>query len=347
MTVRPRIVLTYLGPTLPRYVVQNLRYLRRTFAEYEIWLICDDITVASMAREQGALVWQFRDKSSVRERLVALVGFDPYFRGGFWVLSMLRLWAVREFGAEFADTPLVHLESDVWLAPNAPLELLVSYAKDLAFPLVDATTAAASLVVVRNAEVLATVLERSFLKRPRNSPLTDMTLLGEAAATDPTIVILPTAPDGHTCFHAGVTEHLRNRMSNGVSAIGGIVDAATWGQFLLGLDPQNARGRRELFVDLPHHALDCRNVQFHIGDDACLNIEGSFGSCSIFALHVHSKDARIFDNPVPLLRRRLMQAASGPRSEFVPSALIATLRGAAERRGLALGKLHSKSAPHQ
>lgn len=330
MTAMPRLLLVYLGQALPRYAVANIRYLRRTFPAAELWIACDSRAVARKAERAGARPWQFDSQGALREQVQSIVGLDPQFRGGFWVNTMMRLWAVAAFCETHADVPTVHLEADVWLSPALDLARLCRVGAGIAYPLVDSSGGAASILVVRDGLVLRRILEAA-AATAGGAPMSDMALLGRVQA-DPDVRILPTAPDETSCFHPEADAVLRRRMCEGVKSLGGIVDAATWGQYLLGLDARNARGRREVFTDLPHHAIDCRSVGFSMDAVNSLVLTGAFGIVPVLALHVHSKDARMFTNPEKLLRRRVQQAASGPRTEFDLAAFGAAIVAASTRR---------------
>lgn len=340
MSACPPLLLVYLGGKLPGYVVANLRYLRRTFPHAEVWLACDSLRAARQARRAGALVWMYRAEPELKARLLGGIGLDPAFRHGFWLNTMLRLWAVAAFAEQHGDAPLIHLEADVWLAPDAPLERWRSLECDLAYPLASAEAGAASVLLVREPRALVALLS-GIEEAVDGSAVTDMMLLGQAQLR-PGVRILPTAPDAQHCFHAGVDAALRERMSVGLPETGGIIDAATWGQYFLGLDPKNARGRRALFVDLPEHAVDCRGVRLLVGARGCIRIDGEFGSVPIYALHVHSKDARVFRDAESLLRMRAAQLQDGRLVEFDSRAFISAATEALRRRWRRLG---AKFAP--
>lgn len=330
MTAKPRLLLVYLGPELPRYAAANIRYLCRTFPDTELWIACDSVAVERKARRAGARPWRFDARGELRTQVQGIVGLDPHFRSGFWVNTMLRLWAVAEFCEVHADAPTVHIEADVWLSPVLDLERLCRIDAGIAYPLVDADGGAASILIVRESAVLRRILATA-AATGGGAPMSDMALLGKVQA-DVDVRILPTAPDETSCFHIGVDAVLRRRMCEGLETVGGILDAATWGQYLLGLDARNARGRREVFMDLPHHAIDCRGVGFSTDAAGGLTLTGAFGQVPVLALHVHSKDAHMFTNPAKLLRLRVQQAPSGPRTELDVSALTTAVVAAIARR---------------
>lgn len=311
----PCIVLVYLGDALPRYAEANLRYLRRTFAGHDVWMVCDSDTVARRALATGARVWRFEPSATLRQHVVEVVGEDPGFRDGFWVNTMLRLWALEAFAVATDESAIVHIEADVWLSPHLDVDALCRVDAGVAYPLVDAAGGAASVFLVRDAAVLRALLDSS-AQRDGGGRLSDMRLLG-MAQMDSGVRILPSSPSPDACFHQNVEPSLRERMSNPVPGLDGVVDAATWGQYLLGLDGRNARGGRDLFVDLPHHAIDCQSARFEVAGDGRVLLTGDFGTSQLLALHVHSKDIRMFTDYERLLRRRIAQLEGGPRSEFV------------------------------
>lgn len=330
MSPQPRLLLVYLGDSLPAYAVANIRYLRRTFPAIEVWLACDSDAVAKKAERAGAQVWIFRPDTQLRAEVSRAVGLDPAFRAGFWINTLLRLWAVAGFLDSHPDAPVVHIEADVWLSPELEIPQLCEIGTDLGYPLVHADEGAASVLVVRHAASLRTLLQSAIA--PSSAPgITDMRLLGMWQQS-PQVRVLPTSPSAGACFHDQVSPELRTRMSLAIPSLRGIVDAATWGQYLLGLDARNARGRRALFVDLPHHAIDCRNVSFSLTSEGGVNLHGEFGVCALLALHVHSKDIRMFTDHRRLLARRVRQAARGARTEWDVRALLYAIVQAALRR---------------
>lgn len=330
MTSDPCILLVYLGGSIPKYALANIRYLRRTFPAADVWLAHDTDAVAEKAARAGARTWRFDAGGELRARTEQVVGLDPEFRSGFWINTMMRLWAVAAFAESNATRPIVHIEADVWLSPTLDLARLSSLDAGIGYPLVNASDGAASVLLVREWAALSEVLHLVDAAQP-GATMSDMGLLG-AARDEERTVILPSAPDVESCFHPGVDASLRSQMSAALAQVGGIIDAATWGQYLLGLDARNARGRRRLFVDLPHHAIDCRNATFSLDAEGGLDVHGDFGSVPVLALHVHSKDIRMFTNHRRLLGRRVREASSGPRTEFDAAAFASAIGEAVRRR---------------
>lgn len=330
MSSHPRLLLAYLGNEFPRYAIANLGYLRKTFPEHELWIACDSDAVARKATAAGAQVWKFEVDAELRRRLQRWIGFDPEFRNGFWLNSSLRLWAVLAFAEQFRDAPVLHLEADVWLSPAAPLDEWGSLPCSVAYPIVNGDAAVASVLLVRESQTL-----RELLSAIDNSDspemANDMTLLGRGRRL-PGVFVLPTAPNADSCFRADAPLELRQLMSAGVQACGGIIDAATWGQYFLGLDAKNARGKRTLFVDVPDHAIDCKGTSLRVNELGHVFLQGSFGEVAVLAMHVHSKDVRMFRDHAPLLLRRSRHAPDGPAQEFDAVASLSAIAEALRRR---------------
>lgn len=330
MSADPRILLVYLGDSIPKYALANIRYLRRTFPAIEVWMAHDSDLVAARAARAGAHTWRFDAEGDLRQRMETIVGLDPQFRGGFWINTMMRLWAVAAFAEVNPSSSIVHIEADVWLSPHLDLGRLCSLGAGIAYPLVNASEGAASVLVIRDAAALAEILHVADVPQS-GATMSDMGLLGAAQSMEQ-VAILPSAPDASSFFHANIGEPLRTRMSATVQQVGGVIDAATWGQYLLGLDARNARGRRRLFVDLPHHAIDCRAASFSLDSAGGLLVHGGSGAAPVLALHVHSKDIRMFTNHRRLLNRRVRQCVAGPRTELDLNALSYAVGEAVRRR---------------
>lgn len=237
---------------------------------------------------------------------------------GFWYKTIKRLYMLREFMKSESVFPVIHIESDVILFLNFPSERLSAFVADLAYPFVTESSAAASIFFARSVNALKGILtfaENDYLVNAD----TDMTLLARYAEKNP-VTILPTlVPD-----QSAESKLFPFRFEQ--SGFGGIFDAATYGQFLFGLDPRKNLGLQKYFSALPRIASPQELKFWFSKNDKSLNVTTSSGSTlPQFDFHIHSKDLRAFSesfDDTSFLRKRCDSNMVKSRFELDLKALV-------------------------
>jgi hypothetical protein len=279
------VVLVHLGPSRPRWLVPTLRSLEAS--GYNSVLVVDRSYWGSLVPPSVQLL-------QVEQRPVS----KSEFREGFWSLTTERFKALAEAHAQLG-TQILHLESDVRLAPGLNLELLASLVRPVAFPLLAAGRGSGASVLLRDppvSELLASCLQTYRQKSGCN----DMEGLWRFWVENPALVsLLPsTEPPDDARLRESIgsvwvseSDHLR-------TALGGIFDSASYGQFLFGSDGRNNRwGIRFSGCVNPEHFA--QPTIDRMSKPAIWPLEFSSGF-HLLSAHVHSKDPRVLERENPL-----------------------------------------------
>lgn len=311
----PAVAFVHLGPSKPRWLPAAVG--RACQDGYRV------IVVVDRPEWKGRLPKSVR-VIHVRPRTVA----PGAFREGFWTLSSSRFAALAE-AHEQIEGPVVHVESDVRLAPGLPLGVLETRVRDVAYPLMAEGRGSGSIVFLRNSEAsgsLAESLERNLHDKSGN----DMQGLWDFWQENQSIVSLLPGNEAADDFQLEravgsqwAEEHAQLR-----SRLGGIFDCASYGQFLYGTDGRNNRyGWRlsgvvsgEHFAQpSPERIVMPAGWPLRFGDGGAL-----------LSLHVHSKSpaALMDESPQRLIRRPLGQE----RRQLDTWALRSNVTEAAKRR---------------
>ena len=317
------ICLIYLNASLPKYAEVNLSYLKRTFPREKIWLISDSDLNLEIAKKFGLRVWKCTNPLSSWEAL-RNSGLELNYRGGFYSYSLGRFSALNEFMKSQVNESVLHVETDVWLAPNFPFREIEIIKEDIAFPLEKKGVVIPSTIFIKNSEsmlrlfgYLTDALSKGF------TPI-DMFLLSLYENTFPERVhILPSVFPENLGFNASVDVETKNKILLNHRNYEGIFDSSTWGQFLFGIDPKNYLGIRMIYRVQEKHAAKIKGIGFQITSEG--NIALIRGSTRIFlySLHIHSKDVRVFlKDEHRFFRDRIQGNSYRTKYEFIPTIFL-------------------------
>lgn len=303
-----------------------------------------------------------------RSAFASASALDHVFRGGFWVLSALRLVVLGRYAAS-QPRPVLHLENDVllYLAPSVLLS--ATEGRDLWMPVVSGRSASAAILLVRHVRggtVLAEWVEASARTR-RLTLLTEMEVLAHLAVRHrATVGFLPRLPPSEAFDPAFRCLPLGSGLADlarGDVPLGWSFDAGCFGQYLGGVDPRNvdhavARpagfGAPVGFVN-GDDLIDTGRLEFGL-----VEVEGAIGpglGCGgtvvpLANLHIHSKSLEPFTTAAVHSAWRADRAeprylAGGgeaawfvPREEWTPlGAVLARMAGWALRSSPRTGAL--------
>jgi hypothetical protein len=306
-----KIVLVHSGPSLPKHLIENLRRISRTFPNKEVVTLVDDEKTEHWLNVRDFKCFRVSREIPEFLNLTKRLKHDATFMNGFWYLTIKRFYIIQEYLAYFPESPILHIESDVILLPNFPFDALETVDAQMAFPLVSETHAAASIFLLKDKEILDRFL-RFLGSGALDHSDTDMTLLAKFARIEKEVSILPTLVPEESTELSPVYNSEVPVLFNGV------FDAATYGQFLFGVDPKNNLGIRKVFSSQPHHLVNPSSFAYELDNkrqQTFLNITASSGKkVPLYNIHVHSKDIRVFRDDIvnnSLIAKRCSQSRIG------------------------------------
>lgn len=274
------IALVYLGKKVPKYLYSNLLYLRRKFSNPIILLLDNHIgsQEAQFLSENGIRV-QTLD-NSVTDKFI----IDPnriLVREGFWLKTINRFVALRQIFYFLGFDELLHIEADVLLSPNFPWSAFARVEKHILFPQVDEYRASGAIVFARGKEIYDEFIGFLYTELIKYPNLTDMQLLKRYSQNFPQIYgELPTIFDSQRGTQFPDTS--------------GIFDAAPWGQFLFGTDPNMSAGISRRYVRKLGYSFEPSDFIVEIDSMERIQVLKDNRRTYLFNLHIHSKSASIF-----------------------------------------------------
>ncbi len=311
----PVVVAVHLGLSRPRWLAPMLRSLVRD--GYVPVVATDNARLASGLGEICRV-------HLIEQRPVAA----DSFRQGFWSLSTERFVALAEVH-EALGADVVHVESDVRLAPGIDLSELRQRRQAVAFPLLAPGRGSGSVVYLRDPEAsrqLSTELS-AFVKATDGNDMQGLWEFWQRHQRD--VGILPcVAKADDQRLEDSIGPEAFAEMQSLRAVMGGVFDAASYGQFLFGTDGRNDRyGRRVVGGVSPRHFSQpsSRSFQRPLAWPIALR-----DSSQLLSLHVHSKDVQALGQQDPSTLVGAPAAQVGRRVDLW--ALGSNIRDAMERR---------------
>ena len=288
------LCLIYLGSQAPDYVFENLKYLRSTFPDENIWFLGDSDVTLGRAKRQNVNTWRVPDL-----RKIDSVGINDtnreHFSKDFWFYTLARFYALRAFMSEHLDRSILQVECDVLLSKNFPFDKVSSIARDLAYPLESASAGVPSTFFIRDFSSLTKLLDFFDLEISQGVFLVDMFLLAKYAQQYPSRVhILPSALPSEFSFNPSADEATQNVILSNSAEYDGIFDSTSWGQYLFGIDPNNYLGFTIRYHNQKSHAVNPKIPILSIDSNDNLNLSIGDMHKKVYSLHIHSKNVYLF-----------------------------------------------------
>jgi len=327
------LTVVYLGKKLPRYVLDNLEYLKSTFPDEDLCFISDSPNSIARANKLGIKTWLAPDADEQWKDVRARMSHPMEFRRGFWFKTLARIFVLNSFMQLHPDQSVLQIEADVFLFPNFPLLSFKNIEADISFPMESSKAGIASLLFLKDhmtSEQLAKIALREI---EVNRELTDMLLLGKVAHShEMSFVPLPTLQPH---MKSALNEPAEARfICNDTLDLSGVFDGISVGQYLLGIDPRNSRGSLILHRSQASHAINVDKLIINLDNNGNIVLKHPEGDASVYNLHNHAKDLRLYNASKRkiLLEKRVNSSTQGERQEFEIDIFILAIFKAIMRR---------------
>ena len=319
----PEIVFVHLNSKVPKYLRLNIASISKQFPENRITLVTDQ-----------NVSFKLRNVTVSKVNDLSWVGYDDKlkhpktFRKNFWFLSIARFFALEEYLKENGDIPIIHVESDVIMASDFPLDKFELLNNGLAYPIISAERGIASSIYIRDLKSIEKLNEFTRSEIQRDPYASDMTILGNYYRSFPGLVApLPFGPKGRLGYLKCTPSHLFNEMERNSEILGGVVDGNDFGLFYFGTDPRNLRGRStfrrkisDSYGDLNHWRI---SLQSH-RDFPYVQLSNSSQSLPIFSLHATCKRPNLFrlSTRGKVIKRRVNSALLPEHEILYPTVFV-------------------------
>lgn len=287
-----KIVFVQLGNPAKGYVWRNILQSKSVFPNHQHILISDHSGNLKKAKQLNIRTWEYKPVDH-QERMLSSLEHDKNFRDGFWKLTLERLFALTNFLSSEGEESILHVESDVILSRNFPVDVLKNIQKILWLPFNESRDVP-SLIYIPN-PMHAEWLEKEILKVLEVDKLsTDMSVLKKIADKNidkvgyfPTVESIQSQLLSHqstSSFATNASMHFKD--------FSGIFDAAPIGMWLAGQDPRNNRGWIHRFQAIPESYIDPKQLK----DDLIFDHDDLpyYQNIPLYNLHIHSKMKKYF-----------------------------------------------------
>jgi hypothetical protein len=305
--------------------------MQNMFPNGNLVFISDSEKSISQVSKLGIRTWKF---NGLNENLYSLrrhLSHDWEFRNNFWFYTFARFFAIEEYMSLNPDYRHLHIEADNLLFENFPFDFFNQLESEIAFPMESKIAGTASVLFLKNHSAASKLVRFTSDEIKRNSNVTDMTILGrilEDVSIDS--FVLGTVPANQKNM---VKERFDDKLFCPNMGIKGFFDAASHGQYILGIDPRNSRGLLKLNYSSDTSGVDNERFDYFYND-------GKVGAVvnqdflQLYNLHNHAKDLRLFKNDSrnKLLKKRIVKSKYGEYTEVSFSILIQMVFKATKRR---------------
>jgi hypothetical protein len=296
------IVFVHLGNSLPKYLELNIIRTHELFPEPEITLISDAIHF-----ENNFITRHKYVRSGTTDSILVQSKHDAKFREGFWIKSLERLIAVLEYQIVQKRRNVIHIESDVLLMPNAPLEE-VARLESPTWTKYSRTKSVGAIFFVPTPESAQKILFAIWGLIREQPDITDMTILN---------ILAEELKLGTTFSHSALEESpVSEESSEGcVDLNRGIFDPAQIGMWLTGEDPRNHLGMNVIHLNDLYTSGDSsinpEKLRFSLDSENRLWATNTAGRrFPIWSLHIHSKNVELFRDNQGIQLKKFVDASS-------------------------------------
>ena len=270
------VVFVHLGAAKAKHLWLNIDRFTTLFPEIDLHLIIDQTSHLNNTKRLKCKVY-FYDSHKSDNTVVGLLAHDESFRDGFWTYSMERIAALADWHEKNKNKRVLHIESDILVLPNFPFKH-VSKIDSMAWtnvgPGIDCAALLYSPSYLNTRDLALSILKSAQV----NNKLTDMSALYKFRAE-----------------HANQVKLLANGMENYEKLdLGGVFDSAAIGMWLLGQDPRNHYGWLKKHLFHSEAMVNPSLYSYSYDDKNQLRISKEGRSESLFNLHVHSKELKLF-----------------------------------------------------
>jgi hypothetical protein len=296
-----RLVLIYLGDTVPKHFWQSAKQLLNMQSGYPIDIITSEHLVDKPIHDLRIRYFKYEPQPDVT-RILDSLAIDKSFRNGFWRYSLERLFAFTQHHAQFTRDSILHIESDILLFKNFPFTTFEKLNK-LSWSKVDENRDVGALIFSPTPESSKWLQETMCQLVKDNNNTDDMKLLSQISRNHKSrILILPSIPTTKSQLlnlQIEITEENCESLCSEFASFQGIFDPAGLGIWLTGTDPRNQFGltkkfdHKLLFEAMTY--IDPSKIEYKYDSDFYLSYLENNQRVPIYTLHIHSKNEKYFN----------------------------------------------------
>ena len=311
----PTIVFVHLNSPVPRYLRLNIISTIKKFPDAKVVLIHND----KKTNEIHSNLWKFEyQPGAISLSIENSLNHPKDFRNNFWFSAIQRFDALRLY-IEESNEPILHLESDVIISKDFPLEKFIISKMKIAFPVVAKNRGVASSVFIGDLETAEKLIRFADETSSVNSNTTDMEILaGFVEENQDKAVMLAFGPDSASAYDESFK---LERVLPAFKIFRGIFDGNDIGVYLFGTDPRNARGVSYIGNSIPGNYARVDQWDFKFDNlRQFINLEFDNTVIPIYSVHATSKQLTLFYHYTQhhVIRRYLQKKNPAGRRKYFP-----------------------------
>ncbi len=290
------LLFVYLGEP-PEYVFENLTRTRSLFPHAKI-AFCGDLNPPQNWLRRNQVEFIRHTPDAEFERLRKSFETNQDFRNGYWRYTVERLIAITNYHEEFPSERILHVEADVLLLPNFPLEAFSKIDK-LAWLGYGQKADIASILYSPNIGS-SRAFRNAILNEIDNGNVIDMEILF-SVRQNCQVELLPVSNSRESDIGSLKSKYFKGDVASidSQEIFSGIFDSASIGIWLTGQDPRNRFGiTRVRTMELVEKGLvqvDPSKVAYKLDESGNLFLIDNYKNCiPIYNLHIHSKELNLF-----------------------------------------------------
>lgn len=299
-----KIVYVHLGRRNPKYVSLSILRTLKMFPQFETLLIHDEdltLDLTDLKYFSNFKTHLYVSQNNLEEYKKKI---NINFREGFWWYTYERLLALTNYFNIFPNEPIIHVESDVILFPNFPLNQISKINNKILWCRYNNKADVASILYIPN-KILSEFLSINLIRIANESKKfkSEMEILSQISIEhrnkfgifpiqkSENLILLNES--NHGAKHDGQIKEFENYFE-------GIFDSAAIGMWLAGQDPMNNFGysmiHDDRFIVNGDSYVDPRKADYLIDNDGCMQIIQNNVVIPLYNLHIHSKFTEMFDS---------------------------------------------------
>ena len=330
------IVFVHFGSKFPKHLLLNLKRTCDFFPSVSVVLITDieENLRIGKANFRTSYFAMDSDYHLLNENL----NHPKDFRNNFWFTSLARIYALCDYAAA-KNVPILHIESDVLVSRDLPLDRFSFCDRPIAFTVVGKGAGVASVLWIENSKAALHLREYVTKSAQKDAMTTDMKILGQYQEDHPRSVrVLASFSTENTSSFKSLSPQILEDFSYTEDLFDGYFDAADVGQYLLGDDPRNHRGIKLFRRQLETSYLRPREVRYVYSETRNFLSIASGPHNRFFSLHIHSKNLKVFkEGKFRDVLSRAIRNQDKPEGRFlVVSVLVKSIKNSLQRRSKVL-----------
>lgn len=284
------IVFVHLNGRIPIHLYLNLKRTAAIFPNNKISLISN--RQQHTPKNVNLIIVE---EDAEWSQLYSRIEHPRNFRKNFWLTSLVRLQLLAKYQIAIGEQ-ILHIESDVILSSDFPVNVFQNHISKLAYPILSAERGIASVLFLPNQQASELILEVINEESSVNPLTTDMLVLGRIYREYKNeVTVLPIGPATCENYQDFTPPSFIAELDKGIDLFQGVFDGWDIGGFYFGTDPRNARGKSFIQREVASEFANIRTFKIAFSEARnFIDIDSSDFPLKVYCIHLTSKKLNLF-----------------------------------------------------